>query len=109
MDDGDVLCVYTDGVCAAHGPATKKWRGGRVWGQKKNGLFGWKYDRKTYWIFERKRGDLPGVETEKDEPTFILMRTSKDRLNPSNSKSTGGKSKRLGDAGSDARTRSAGE
>ena len=109
MDDGDVLCAYTDGVCATHGPATKKWRGGRVWGKKKNGLFGWKYDRKTYWICEKKRGDLPGVGTEKEEPTFILMGTSKSRLTPSNVNTTGGNSKRFSDLGSGARTRRAGQ
>ena len=46
MGDEEVLCVFTDGVCATHGPATKKWRGGKVWGKKKNGLYGWRYDRK---------------------------------------------------------------
>ena len=105
MEDGDVLCVYTDGVCAAHGPATKKWRGGRVWGQKKNGLFGWKYGRKTYWMCEKRRGDIPRVEEAIEEPTFILMSSSKDRLTPSIASTTGGKSKRLGDFGDVTRTR----
>ena len=105
MEDGDVLCVYTDGVCAVHGPATKKWRGGRVWGQKKNGLFGWKYGRKTYWMCEKRRGDIPRVEEAIEEPTFILMSSSKDRLTPSIASTTGGKSKRLGDFGDEARTR----
>ena len=108
MEDGDVLCVYTDGVCATHGPATKKWRGGRVWGQKKNGLFGWKYDRKTYWKCEKKRVDIPEVENSTDDPTFILMGVSKDRLTQSRARTTGGKGKRLGDSGNGARTRDSG-
>ena len=89
MGDEEVLCVFTDGVCATHGPATKKWRGGKVWGKKKNGLYGWRYDRKDYWVCEKVRDDKPGGERE-PEPTFVFMGASKDRQNPSSKTTTGG-------------------
>ena len=80
-DRPNVACSYTDGVCSIHGPATKKWRGGKVWGKKSNGLYGWKFGRKTYFVCEKKPS-VRGVVTddEDNEPTFILMRGSKDRL-----------------------------
>ena len=54
------MCSYVEGVCDIHGPATKKWRVGRVWGKKSNGLYGWKYVRKNYYVCEKrttKQGD----------------------------------------------------
>ena len=88
----DKGCSYTEGVCAVHGPATKKWRGGKTWGVKKNGLYGWKYTRRTYWICEKRPGGP--VETTGPvggpEPTFIYMGVSTGAKNLSNRTSTGG-------------------
>ena len=80
-------CTYVEGVCTLHGPATKKWRGGRRWGEKKNGLFGWVYARKTYWVCEHKRGGPVGGP----KPSFIYMDTSKEAENLSYQNTTGGK------------------
>ena len=89
----DEGCTYTDGVCALHGPATKKWRGGKTWGKKKNGLFGWKYAREIYWKCER-RPSGPVDVTEPvggPEPTFIYLGVSRGAKNLSNRTTTGGR------------------
>ena len=75
-----VGCVYDDkGVCSRHGQATKEWRGGRKWGRRKNGMFGWNYTRKNYWVCEKVRKTTDPVE--EPEPTFIYMGGSKDTMN----------------------------
>ena len=84
-------CTYVEGVCSIHGPATKKWRGGKKWGAKKNGLFGWVYDRKTYWVCEKRRGGLVGGPEGETKPTFIYMGGSKDAQNLSGYTTKGGK------------------
>ena len=67
VEKEDAVCTYVEGVCAVHGPATKKWRGGKSWGVKKNGLYAWKYARKDCWVCEQ-RTDRP---VGGPEPTFI--------------------------------------
>ena len=78
-------CSYVEGVCRLHGPATKKWRGGKVWGKKKNGLYGWVYGRKDYYVCEGRtkrqsdRGDGDKTDkTDKTVPTFIYMGVSRN-------------------------------
>ena len=73
--------IYVDGVCDIHGPATEKWRGGNVWGKKKNGLYGWKYGRNSYFVCERKTTVRDGAAGDNTlEPTFIYMGSSKNKL-----------------------------
>ena len=62
-------------------------------GVKKNGLFGWKYTRKTYWICEKRSGgpvDVP-EPVGRPEPTFIYMGVSRGVKNLSSRSTTGGK------------------
>ena len=68
VDRGDhPVCVYTAGVCGTHGTAEKLFRPSRVWARGKNGTFGWKYSKVTYYSC-RKVTQKP-KETLK--PTFI--------------------------------------
>ena len=74
-------------MCSIHGPATKNWKGSRKWGAKKNSLVWWKYDRKTYWVCEQRKGGPVGGP----EPTFIYMGGNTEAKNLSGYKTTGGK------------------
>ena len=62
-------CVYDNGVCRTHGEAEKLWRPSKVWAKKKNGVFGWKYSKETY--FSCRKFTRKPVET--DRPTFVSM------------------------------------
>ena len=97
-DKTDRVCKYVEGVCDIHGPATEKWRGGREWGKKKNGLYGWKYARKTYFVCEKRKKNTLSVSYDNGamgddipapEPTFIYLSDSKDRLSVSQTFSGG--------------------
>ena len=66
-------CVHDDkGVCHLHGQAQKKLKPRKVWAKGKNGLFGWKYARSTYYVCGMVTKPDPGIPG----PTFVSMRNS---------------------------------
>ena len=70
-------CSYDEnGLCAYHRVVgVELWKPRSVWGQRKNGTYGWRAGRTYYWTCKR-------VTRTKSEagpkPTFILMRNSGD-------------------------------
>ena len=84
MDDKPVVgggnepCVHDErGVCQLHGQAQKKLKPGKVWTKLKNGLFGWKYKRTTYFVC----GTVTHPSQGAPGPTFVSMRKSSKQQN----------------------------
>ena len=70
---GPEPCVHDDkGVFHLHGQAQKKLKPRKVWAKGKNGLFGWKYARSTYYVCGMVTKPDPGIPG----PTFVSMRNS---------------------------------
>ena len=64
-------CTYDeDGRCPEHGQGKKKFRPKKIWTKGKNGLFGWKTGRITYYTC-KEDNPIPA-----DRPTFLMLRGS---------------------------------
>ena len=64
-------CTYDeDGRCPEHGQGKKKFRPKKIWAKGKNGLFGWKTGRITYYTC-KEDNPIPA-----DRPTFLMLRGS---------------------------------
>ena len=78
--DDSGQCSYDDnGFCEYHGVVgVKHWKPRSVWGQKKNGIFGWKAVKTWYWTC-KKVTKTKGEAGPK--PTFVQMRSSGEGTN----------------------------
>ena len=79
---GSGACVHdSQGKCDVHGQAQKILRPKRVWTKGKNGLFGWRYTRTTYYECRT----VTKAEDDTPRPTFVSMKSgstiSKSRNN----------------------------
>ena len=68
-DTGLGECAYIDGVCRIHGKAEKLWKPSKIWAKKKNGVFGWKYTKLTYFSCRK----IARTPMETVQPTFVSM------------------------------------
>ena len=81
---GNVACVHdSQGMCDVHGQAQKKLRPRKVWTKGKNGLFGWRYARTTYY---ECRTVTKAEDDDTPRPTFVTMKSSStiSKLKPKN-------------------------
>ena len=94
MSAGVAVCEYTNGICSVHGEAEQLWRPSKTWRRKKDGTFGWKYVKETYYSC-RKITRKPAVDPQ---PTFIAGGEQSEPLTQKNFTvlTTGGRRGRRG-------------
>ena len=76
--DDKVECSYDDnGLYGYHGVVgVQHWKPRSVWGQKKNGTYGWKAGKTWYWICRKVTRTKAKAGPK---PTFVLMWSSGER------------------------------